>query len=155
VNVEPLTDVEPDKKVVDIVYKVDKGPEVYFDRIEISGNTKTKDEVIRRELLVQEQQRFNGDQLKLSRARVQRLGLFQELSMPTQRSDQPDKIDLLVDIKESQTGAFTAGAGFSSGDKFLFNVRLSENNLFGTGDRVALTGDIGTITRNLSFDYTN
>jgi outer membrane protein insertion porin family len=155
VNVEPLTDVEPEKKLVDIVYKVDKGPEVYFDRIEITGNTKTKDEVIRRELLVQEQQRFNGAQLKLSRARVQRLGLFQEVNMTTQRSDQPDKIDLLVDIKESQTGAFTAGAGFSSGDKFLFNVRLSENNLFGTGDRVAITGDLGSITRNLSFEYTN
>ncbi len=62
---------------------------------------------------------------------LQRLGFFQEVNITTQRSDQPDKIDLLVDVKEAQTGAFTAGAGFSSGDQFLFNVRLSENNLFG------------------------
>jgi outer membrane protein insertion porin family len=155
VNVEPITDLEPEKKLVDITYKIDKGPEVYFDRIEITGNTKTKDEVIRRELLVQEQQRFNGAELKASRARVQRLGLFQEVNMTTQRSNQPDKIDLLVDIKEAQTGAFTAGAGFSTSDKFLFNVRLSENNLFGTGDRVSVNVDIGSLTRNIVFDYTD
>lgn len=155
VNVEPLTDVDPDQKSVAITYKVDKGPEVYFDRIEITGNTKTQDEVIRRELLVQEQQRFGGSQLKLSRSRVQRLGLFQDVNMTTQRSDQPDKIDLLVDVKEAQTGAFTAGAGFSTADRFLFNVRLSENNLFGTGDRVSINADIGSVYRNFTLDYTD
>lgn len=155
VNVEPLTEVDPDKKAVGVTYKIDKGPEVYFDRIEISGNTKTKDEVIRRELLVQEQQRFSGNQLKLSRSRVQRLGLFQDVNLTTQRSDQPDKIDLLVDVKEGQTGAFSAGAGFSTADHFLFNVRLSENNLFGTGDRVAINADIGSIFRNFSLNYTD
>jgi outer membrane protein insertion porin family len=155
VNVEPLTQVDPEQKLVAVTYKVDKGPEVYFDRIEISGNTKTKDEVIRRELLVQEQQRFHGAQLKLSRARLQRLGLFQDVNMTTQRSSQPDKIDLLVDVKEAQTGAFTAGAGFSTADQFLFNVRLSENNLFGTGDRVSINADFGSIYRNFVFDYVN
>lgn len=155
VNVEPLTDVEAANKLVDVQYKVDKGPEVYFDRIEITGNTKTKDEVIRRELLIQEQQRFSGSQLKLSRARVQRLGLFQEVNMTTQRSPQPDKIDLLIDVKEAQTGAFTAGAGFSTADQFLFNVRLSENNLFGTGDRVVVNADFGSQTRNFSLSYTD
>lgn len=155
VNVEPLTEVDTEKKAVGVTYKIDKGPEVYFDRIEISGNTKTKDEVIRRELLVQEQQRFAGSLLKLSRGRVQRLGLFQDVNMTTQRSDQPDKIDLLVDVKEAQTGAFTAGAGFSTADRFLFNVRLSENNLFGTGDRVAINAEIGSIYRNFTLDYTD
>ncbi len=155
VNVEPLTDVNPDQKEVAVAYKIDKGPEVYFDRIEISGNTKTKDEVIRRELLVQEQQLFSGNALKLSRSRVQRLGLFQDVNMTTQRSTQPDKIDLLVDVKESQTGAFTAGAGFSTADHFLFNVRLSENNLFGTDDRISINADIGSVYRNFTFDYTD
>jgi len=155
VNVEPLTDLEPEKKLVALTYKIDKGPQVYFDRIEITGNTKTKDEVIRRELVVQEQQLFRGSQLKASRARVQRLGLFGEVNMTTQRSDQPDKIDLLVDVKEQQTGAFTAGAGFSTADHFLFNVRLSENNLFGTGDRVSINGDFGTLRQSAIFDYTN
>jgi len=155
VNVEPLTAVDPDKKQVVLTYKIDRGPVVYFDRIEITGNTKTKDEVIRRELNVQEQQLFRGSDLKTSRARVQRLALFQDVNMTTQRSDQPDKIDLLVDVKESQTGAFTAGAGFSSADQFLFNVRLSENNLFGTGDRVVLNADVGSRRRNFTLDYTN
>ena len=155
VNVEPQTAVEAEAKTVGVTYKIEKGPQVYFDRIEISGNTKTKDAVVRRELLVQEQQLFNGNLLKLSRSRVQRLGLFQDVNMTTQRSDQPDKIDLLVDVKEAQTGAFTAGAGFSTADHFLFNVRLSENNLFGTGDRVAVNADIGSIYRNFTLDYTD
>jgi outer membrane protein insertion porin family len=155
VNVEPLTDLDNDKKLVALTYKIDKGPAVYFDRIEITGNTKTKDEVIRRELKVQEQQLFRGSELKASRARVQRLGLFQEVNMTTQRSDQPDKIDLLVDVKEAQTGAFTAGAGFSTADHLLFNVRLSENNLFGTGDRVSINGDIGSLRQAFVFDYTD
>src|SRR5262249_32092022 len=153
--VEPLTDLDSQGKAVNITYKIDKGPEVYFNRIEISGNTKTKDEVVRRELKVQEQQRFSGTDLKYSRARVQRLGLFQEGNLTTQRSDQPDKIDLLVDVKESQTGAFTAGAGFSSADRFLFNIRLQESNLFGTGDRVAVNADVGSLRRNFTLDYTN
>ncbi len=155
VNVEPLTDLEPEKKLVALTYKIDKGPQVYFDRIEITGNTKTKDEVIRRELLVQEQQLFRGSELKASRARVQRLGLFGEVNMTTQRSAQPDKIDLRVDVKEQQTGAFTAGAGFSTADHFLFNVRLSENNLFGTGDRVSINGDFGSLRQSFIFDYTD
>ena len=153
VNVEPGTRVDPDAKKVDINFKVDKGPEVYFDRIEISGNTKTRDEVVRRELAVFEQQRFSGSLLKASRERVQRLGFFQEVNMTTQRSSEADKINLLIDVKEAQTGAFTAGAGFSSADQFLFNVRLSENNLFGSGDRVALNGDLGSIRQNLTLDY--
>jgi outer membrane protein insertion porin family len=155
VNVEPLTDLDNGKKLVALTYKIDKGPAVYFDRIEITGNTKTKDEVIRRELKVQEQQLFRGSELKASRARVQRLGLFQEVNMTTQRSDQPDKIDLLVDVKEAQTGAFTAGAGFSTADHFLFNVRLSENNLFGTGDRVAVNADFGSLRQAFTLDYTD
>ncbi len=155
VNVEPLTGVDPDKKEVGITFKVDKGPEVYFDRIEVSGNTKTKDEVVRRELKVLEQQRFSGSKLRDSRTRVQRLGFFQEVNMATQRSDQPDKINLLVDVKEAQTGAFTAGAGFSSADRFLFNVRLSENNLFGSGDRISANADIGSIRQDYTLDYTN
>ena len=153
VNVEPITRVDPDAKQVEVTYKIDKGPQVYFDRIEITGNTKTRDEVIRRELAVQEQQRFSGTLLKASRERVQRLGFFQEVNMTTQRSGDPDKIDLLIDVKEAQTGAFTAGAGFSSADRFLFNVRLSENNLFGTGDRIALNGDLGSIRQNFTLDY--
>jgi outer membrane protein insertion porin family len=153
VNVEPLTQIDPEKEVVDVSFKIDKGPQVYFDRIEITGNTKTRDEVIRRELAVQEQQRFSGSLLRASRERVQRLGFFQDVNMTTQRSSDPDKINLLIDVKEGQTGAFTAGAGFSSADRFLFNVRLSENNLFGSGDSVALNADLGSIRQNFTLDY--
>jgi outer membrane protein insertion porin family len=152
-NVEPLTTVDPEAKKVQVTFKVDKGPEVYFNRIEITGNTKTKDEVVRRELKVQEQQRFSSTRLRDSRARIQRLGFFQEVNLNTKRSDRPDQIDLLIDVKEAPTGAFTAGAGFSSADRFILNGRLQETNLFGTGDRVSLNIDFGSIRQDFTIDY--
>ena len=155
VNVEPQTAMNPEEQSVDVRYQIDKGPRVYFDRIEITGNTKTLDEVVRRELIVREQQLFSGSQLKASRERVERLGFFQDVNMTTQRSNEPDRINLLIDVKEGQTGAFTAGAGFSSADSFLFNMRVSENNIFGSGDRAALNGDFGSIRQNFTLDYTD
>lgn len=152
-NVEPLTEIDPEAKKVNVEFKVDKGPLVFFNRIEITGNTKTKDEVVRRELSVQEQQRFSSTRLRNSRARVQRLGFFQEVNLNTRRSDRPDQIDLLIDVKEAPTGAFTAGAGFSSADRFILNGRIQETNLFGTGDRVALNIDFGSIRQDFTLDY--
>ncbi|MGH7805222.1 MAG: outer membrane protein assembly factor BamA, partial [Candidatus Binatia bacterium] len=152
-NVEPLTAVDPESKKVQVNFKIDKGPEVYFNRIEITGNTKTKDEVVRRELKVQEQQRFSSTRLRDSRARIQRLGFFQEVNLNTKRSDRPDQIDLLIDVKEAPTGAFTAGAGFSSADRFILNGRLQETNLFGSGDRVSLNIDFGSIRQDFTLDY--
>jgi outer membrane protein insertion porin family len=152
-NVEPETSVNAAKQAVDITFKIDKGPRVYFNRIEITGNTKTRDDVIRRELKVQEQQLFSGTLLKDSRARIQRLGFFQEVNLATKKSEQPDQIDLVIDVKEAPTGAFTAGAGFSSADRFVISGRLSENNLFGSGDRVSLNVDFGAIRQDYSIDY--
>jgi outer membrane protein insertion porin family len=152
-NVEPLTEVDPVGKNVRVEFRIDKGPEVYFNRIEITGNTKTQDEVIRRELTVSEQQRFSSTRLRTSRARVQRLGFFQEVNLNTRRADRPDQIDLLLDVKEAPTGAFTAGAGFSSADRFILNGRIQETNLFGTGDRVSVNVDFGSIRQDFTFDY--
>jgi outer membrane protein insertion porin family len=155
VNIVPDTDVHPTEETVDIVYRVSKGPAVSFDRIEISGNTKTRDKVIRRELRVQEQQRFSGSGLRVSQERLRRLGFFEDVNLTTRRAEgQPDKLNLLVDVKEGPTGSFAAGAGISSGESFLFNVRLSEINLFGRGQRLVLNADIGSIRRNFTVNFT-
>ncbi len=154
VNVTPDTAVDQADKTVDVTYRISKGPEVTIDKIDITGNTKTRDKVIRRELRLQEQQRFSGSQLRKSQERLRRLGYFEDINITTRKADSEDRLDLLVDVKEASTGAFSAGAGISSGENFLFNVRLSEINLFGRGQRLVLNADFGAIRRNFSVDFT-
>jgi outer membrane protein insertion porin family len=154
VNVTPDTAVDPSANQVAVTFRVVKGPEVYIDRIEISGNTKTRDKVVRRELELQEQRRFSGTSLRRSQTRLRRLGFFEDVNITTRKADRDDRLDLVVDVREGSTGAFSAGAGISSGESFLFNVRLSEINLFGRGQRLVLNADFGSIRRNLSLSFT-
>jgi outer membrane protein insertion porin family len=154
VNVTPETDVDPHGRKVEVVYQISRGPEVTIDRIEITGNTKTRDKVIRRELELEEQQKFSGSKLRRSQEKVRRLGFFSDVNITTRRADAEDRLDLLVDVKEASTGSFSAGAGISSGESFLFNLRLAEINLFGRGQRLVLNADFGAISRNLSLSFT-
>ena len=154
VNVTPDTEGSKADKLINVTYKVSKGPEVYIDKIDITGNTKTRDKVIRRELELGEQERFSGSKLRRSQERLRRLGFFEDVNITTRRAESEDKLDLLVDVKETSTGAFSAGAGISSGESFLFNLRLSEINLFGRGQRLILNADFGSIQRNFSLDFT-
>ncbi len=153
-NVEPETEMRPDDKRVDITYKVERGKPVVVDRIEVTGNTKTRDKVIRREMRLQEQELFSASKLRKSREALQRLGFFQSVNITTRRAGEDDRMQVVVDVKEAQTGAFSAGAGFSSADQLLFNARIVENNLFGRGQRLELSGDIGSIRRNIILSFT-
>jgi outer membrane protein insertion porin family len=155
VNIEPETEIDQDKKTVDIRYKIDQGPDVTIDKIVITGNTKTHDKVLRRELKVQEQERFSGTKLKKSRDALNRLGFFQEVNLTTQRGRSEEKLNLQVDVKEGQTGSLTAGAGFSSADSLLFNARIQENNLFGRGYRAVLNADFGSVRQNFVGSFTD
>ena len=154
VNVTPETDIDSANKTVAVSYRVTRGPEVSIDRIEISGNTKTRDKVIRRELELQEQQRFSGTALRRSQERLRRLGFFEDVNITTRKAESEDRLDVVVDVREGSTGAFSAGAGVSSGESFLFNVRLSESNFFGRGQAVVFNADFGSIRRNISLSFT-
>jgi outer membrane protein insertion porin family len=154
VNVTPDTDIDTANRKVNVTYTVTRGPEVTIDRIEISGNTKTRDKVIRRELELQEQQKFSGSKLRRSQDRLKRLGFFEDVNITTRKADSDDKLDVIVDVREGNTGAFSAGAGISSGESFLFNIRLSESNLFGRGQALVLNADFGSIRRNISLSFT-
>ena len=153
-SVEPETEMRPDDKRVDITYKVERGKPVVVDRIEVTGNTKTRDKVVRREMRLQEQELFSASKLRKSREALQRLGFFQSVNITTRRAGEDDRMQVVVDVKEAQTGAFSAGAGFSSADQLLFNARIVENNLFGRGQRLELSGDIGSIRRNIILSFT-
>jgi outer membrane protein insertion porin family len=153
VNVEPETNVRPETKTVDINYRVDKGPEVYVDRVEIAGNTKTRDKVIRRQLRVEEQGLFSASALQVSKERVQRLGFFEDVNVATQRGSRNDLLNVLVDVKEAQTGAFSVGAGFNSSTSIIGSARIQENNLFGRGQQLVLGASLGTRYKNSTLSF--
>ena len=155
VNVEPETQVEQDDSVVNISYRVDKGPEVYIDRVDIAGNTKTRDKVIRRELRITEQSKFNATGIEHSRGRVQRLGFFQDVNIATRRGARSDLLNVLVDVKEAQTGAFSIGAGFNTATSLIGSARIQETNLFGYGHQFVISGNMGSRYRNSTISWTD
>src|SRR5947208_12375178 len=140
--------MHPEQKTVDIAFQVDRGRQVTVERIEVTGNTKTRDQVVRREMRLQEQELFSATKLRKSREALQRLGFFKEVNITTRRTGADDRMNVVVDVKEGQTGAFSAGAGFSSADSLRFSLRIQENNLFGRGQRPVLNDSDGPLRRN-------
>ncbi len=153
-SVEPSTTIRSDERLVDVTFQAERGNPVTVERIEIAGNTKTRDKVIRREMRIGEQELYSARKLRKSREALQRLGFFQQVDIATRKAGTDDTMHVLVDVKEGQTGAFSAGAGFSSADSLLLNVRVQENNLFGRGQRLVVNADAGTIRRNILLSFT-
>lgn len=152
VNVVPKTAIDRKSRSVAVRFSVKKGEVVSVNKINIEGNQKTYDHVIRREILVDEGQTFSGKKVRRSEALLRRLGFFDEATIvSTPVKDKPDKVDLDVNVKEGATGSFSAGAGVSSSDGLVFNVRLSERNFLGTGRSLNANVNIGTIRDNIVF----
>ncbi len=154
VQVDPITKVNSKEKNVDVALVITKGPPVYFNRVLVAGNTKTRDKVVRRELLTNEQELFSGSKITQSRNALQRTGYFEDVQLTTKKTDQSDTVDLMVDVKEGPTGTFQIGAGYSSGDGFLFNTNVSEKNLFGKGQGVSGNFSIGSRRQDYILNYT-
>jgi outer membrane protein insertion porin family len=149
VNVEPKTKINRDERTVDVLFEVDKGDLIHVNRILISGNNKTYDNVVRRTLKIQERDLFSSSSIRRSQELLQRLGYFEEVTITPDPAPYPKEVDLNVSVREGQTGNFSIGAGVSSGDGFIFTTRVSENNLFGSGNSLAF--DINTGSRNENF----
>jgi len=149
----PTVNTDKEEKLVDIVIDINKGDLVYINRITIKGNTRTRDKVIRRELLIREKGIFDSKALRDSHQRLMRLDFFEDVSITPEPTPDKTKMDLVVEVKEKPTGAFSVGAGYSSVDDLMFMAEISQNNFLGRGQRLALAGNIsGTSSRyNLSF----
>jgi outer membrane protein insertion porin family len=149
----PTINTNKEEQLVDIIINLNKGDLVYINRITIKGNTRTRDKVIRRELLIRERGVFDSKALRQSHQRLQRLDFFEEVSINPEPTPDKTKMDLVVEVKEKPTGAFSIGAGYSSVDSIMFMGEISQNNLFGRGQRLALQVNVsGSSTRyNLSF----
>ena len=142
-KVEPRTRLDPEAKRVDVQFYVEKGPLYFVRRIDISGNTRTIDPVVRREMHIVEGQLYSARAINISRIRTQRLGFFEDVSFEPRTTDDPSLLDLDVTAVERPTGSFSFGAGFSSQDRLVLTASLSQSNLFGRGYGVNLSADIG------------
>ncbi len=156
VSVAPLTDIDDASRIVDLTFDVDKGNLTYINQIRIRGNTKTRDKVIRRELLVVEGQLFDGTQLRRSRERVFALGFFEEVNFSTEPAGTTgDKIDVIIEVKERSTGTLSVGVGFNSLDKFLGIGQVSFGNLLGYGIRLNANAEFGARRQYYTISYTD
>lgn len=157
-----FVDVEPELKrnektgVVDISFKVREGSRVFINRINISGNSRTLDKVIRREFRVAEGDPFNTEKIKRSRQRIENLGYFDKVDLKTVPvPNAPDKTDLAVDVSEKSTGAFNIGIGWSTYDGIMFEVGIQERNFLGTGNIVGISASTSDSETQVDLSLTN
>ncbi len=152
-EVLPATQSDPESKEVYLNFKITKGSLVSINRISIKGNTDTRDKVIRRHLAIKEKGLFNTKAIKASKARIQRLGFFEDVTITPEPTLEDDKMDIVVRVKEQPTGSFSIGAGYSSAENLLFQAEVSKDNFLGRGQKLSFKGKIsGSTTRyNISF----
>lgn len=153
VTVDPETHLVPNTHRIDITFHVVPGHVVIVNRINITGNTKTSDKVIRRELQIQEQEPYSAEAIRESKERLDRLGFFTSTRITTSPSSQPDKINLDVHVSEANTAALQVAGGFDSYQIFG-NFTLGNTNLFGGGESLMLNAQIGYLFQNYSISYT-
>jgi outer membrane protein insertion porin family len=137
-NVNPLTNLDGKKRIIDVTYDVQPGQKVRFERIEVVGNLKTRDKVIRRELRIYEGELYSQTGINVSKSRVNALGFFEKVEITTSKGSAEDKIVAKVEVKERSTGTFQIGAGFSSYENFILTGQISQNNFFGWGTTLSL-----------------
>ena len=149
--INPQPDIRRELAEVDLTLVVDPGRRVYVRQVGISGNAKTRDLVIRREMRQFESSWFDSDKIELSKKRIGRMGYFTETDITTE--DVPgasDQVDVNVRVVEKPTGAVTLGAGFSSTEKIILSAGINQDNAFGTGTAVGLNFSMGKINQNLA-----
>jgi len=143
--ITPQTELHMETRIVDVVVSVRRGPLVYIQRINIKGNTKTRDEVLRREARVVEGQLYNQTLVERSKERMMSLGYFETVELSEEDGAAPDRIILNYEVTERPTGTFQLGAGFSSQETFMLTGQIQQENLFGRGQSLGLNVQLSGI----------
>jgi outer membrane protein insertion porin family len=142
-DISPTIDKDFDDLKVNITYIVQKGKQVFFEYINIGGNTKTRDKVIRRELQVYEQELYSGRKLKESVRNLYRLDFFEDVKVNTVKGSADDQMILTIDVTEKATGTMSFGAGYSSQESVFGTISVSQRNFLGRGQILNAEGQIG------------
>ena len=154
VEINPQASKREEEDLIDLTYVINEGERVYIERIDIVGNVRTLDEVIRREFRLSEGDAFNTALLRRSRQRIQELGYFESVEMRTGAGSSPDRTEIEVEVSERSTGELSFGAGFSTSDGPLGDIRLTERNLLGRGQTVRANLTVSGRTQQIDFSFT-
>ena len=154
VDVRPRYTANPAKHTVDVTFEVKEGPRVYIDRIDIVGNTQTLDYVIRRQLNVAEGDAYNRALVDRSKLSVRSLGFFKDVDISNSPSAAPDRTNLLVKVTEQPTGQLSFSAGYSSIDKLVTDIGISQSNFRGRAEDVRFRVSLGSLRQNVDLSFT-
>jgi outer membrane protein insertion porin family len=155
-NVNPITDVDRDGRLVSINFYVDPGKRVYIRRIQFTGNTKTKDEVLRREMRQMEGAWFSQSAIDRSKVRLQRLSYFEQVEIETPPvAGTDDQVDVLVSVQERPAGSFTVGLGYSQVQGLIASLSVQQANFIGSGKRLGLGISNSSIIKSVNLSYDN
>ncbi|WP_406625002.1 outer membrane protein assembly factor BamA [Acidovorax sp. SDU_ACID1] len=155
-RVEAVPEIDRENARVALVLRAEPSRRAYVRRINVSGNNRTRDEVIRREFRQYEASWYDGDKIKLSRDRVDRLGFFTDVNVETQEvPGAPDQVDLVVNVTEKPTGSLQLGAGFSSAEKISLSFGIKQENVFGSGNYLGVDVNTSKYRRTLVFSTTD
>ena len=155
-RVQAQPDVDRANNRVALTLQADPSRRVYVRKINVAGNNRTRDVVVRREFRQFEASWYDGDKIKLSRDRVDRLGYFKEVGIETQEvPGSPDQVDLTINVVEKPTGSLSLGAGYSSGDGLGLSFGLNQENAFGSGNSLGVQLNTSKINRTLVFNTTD
>ncbi len=144
-NILPMTQPDMDKHRISLIYEIESGKKAYFERINVRGNSKTRDKVIRREMKISEGELYSSTNLEASKRRINALGFFEKVDVSTSRGSSDELVEVNVEVTERPTGTFQIGAGFSSVENFIAQAQISQNNLFGRGQTLALQAQLSSL----------
>ena len=154
-DIRPQFNRDKDKREMNIVFQIAEAPRVYVEKININGNVRTKDQVIRREFRLSEGDAFNTLKVKRSRDRLQSLGFFQDkLEVEQKPGSAPDKVILEANVQEKSTGSLEVSAGYSSLENFILSASISQRNFRGRGQELRLSGNISSYSKSIQAGFT-
>jgi len=145
---------DPETHKIDLILRIQQGPRVYIDKINVVGNNRTLDRVIRRELRFEEGDAFNRDLIDRSRTRIRALGFFKDVTIKNSSGSRPDKTDISVNVEEMSTGEVSLGAGYSSTSSFVGELSYTERNLFGRGQFLRASVSMSSISKQYQLSFT-
>jgi len=154
VDVRPRINRNRKDQVIDVVFEINEGPRVFVERIDITGNVRTQDRVVRRELRLIEGDAFNSAKLRRSRKRLQDLAFFETVRVKRLPGSSPDKTVLNVDVEEKSTGQLTFGAGYSTTNGILGNIGITELNFLGKGQELSLSLTLAALKSEIDLSFT-
>lgn len=154
VDIRPRVDRQRDERLINLVFEINEGPRVYIDRINITGNIRTLDKVIRRQMRLVEGDAFNTAKLRRSRQQIRRLGFFDRVDVAQKQGDAPDKVVIDVDVQERSTGELSFGVGISTAETVVGDISIRERNLLGKAQDLKLSLGLSAVRQQVDLSFT-